>query len=245
MKKFVVKFLLVISLFFSTFSFAGKRHFVSIRSNSNANSGTIHSNNCRYWHKIVKTLVDIQLECFDVFELIERNIPNSIDSLVESIDILPLFVGDLRNQFIEKFNLNELSSRLNISLDDCVFSILKDCNDEIILRVLNNPNSGGVIPLQFALDRGYWIMAIELLENGADFFIENSFGGVSYPILLDKNIPIELLERFKLCVIKDLYEESISLREIKEILLEVFPFARKWSLSFLSRQLLIDTGSFN
>lgn len=243
MKKFVVKFLLVISLFFGTVSFAEKRCFISTRSNLKANSGIINSDICRYWHKIVDTLVDTQVEYFDVFEYIERNIPGSIDSFIEGIDILPFFIGDIRNQFIEKFNLNELSSHLNISLNDCVFSILKDCNETIVLRVLNNPSSGGITPLQFALDRGYWVIALELLKNGANFFVVNSSGVISYDILLsrkitflNKNIPVELLYRFKRYVIKYLYERSVSLRETKEILSEVFPLGRELSLSSLSRR---------
>lgn len=247
MKKFVVKFLLVISLFFSAFSFAGKRGRRSLTNESNINRLN--------WDKIVNILVDTQIDYFDVFKCIERNAPGSLDIFIKSMDFFPLFAEDgiyLRNNFIEEFHLNKLALVLNVSINSCVNKILEDCNKAIVSRVLNSENSIGITPLQFALNKGYWEMALDLLENGANFFVVNSSEGISYRVLLSRkiiflnpNIPVELLDRFKLYAIKYLDERFVSLRESKEILSEIFPLGRELSLSSIYNRLLINDTSFN
>ncbi len=201
MKKFIIKFFLALSLFisFGSTSFAIIKNPTEIR------------------NQIVNCIVKEFAKEFDITECVNNNIPGSIDDFVEGIDLLQVFSRDSyetiqrRFQFIQKFHLDELAPLLSIGLNNCIDSLLKECNEKIVRQVLNKPNINGITLLALAVSKGYWEMSLELLRNGACGFVTDSSGMIIDCVLFDqdspvlnKRIPVELFGKFKECLIGEI-----------------------------------------
>lgn len=234
MKKFGIKFLLSVGLFFSfsSLSFGMRIRMnkkIAARTRKMANSQNNHLDRIEVIEqtrgRIVNCIVDEQSKEFDLTVSVESNISGSITTFVESINLLEAYSEEqpvLRDELIQSLHLEELASILGIRLNKCVDDILRECDEKIVSRILNKPNLDGITLLQLAVNLKHWEMALELIRNGAHAFLTDSYGTIIGCVLFDRNLPLfredipeELFEQFQAYLTRELSSRCSSIYAYK------------------------------